>query len=195
MVGLLLFRAILPCVLGRGTWHINYPQRWHWTQCQVSTLDVCVKYVRFGKNNFPGKIAAFDQSYINTTCRCTCTVHTKQASTCTPIVRCIPMAFVHVQSFTLLVWTLYKGNKKEISELEDKFVKGDWSLPFSIPEPLRESSNVQVAPPAKRRRKGGNETKVGKENAGGKKQPAKPTKQPAKPKSSGMKFSISMCTN
>jgi len=88
-------------------------------------------------------------------------------------------------------------------------VKGDWSLPFSIPEPLRESSNVQVAPPAKRRRKGGNETKVGKENAGGKKQPAKPTKQPAKPtkqpakptkqpaklKSSGMKFSISMCTN
>jgi len=36
--------------------------------------------------------------------------------------------------------------------------------------------------------KGGNETKVGKENAGGK-------KQPAKPKSSGMKFSISMCTN
>ena len=88
MVGLLLFRAILPCVLGRGTWHINYPQRWHWTLCQVSTLDVCVKYVRFGKNNFPGKIAAFDQSYINTTCRCTCTVHTKQASKCTPIVRC-----------------------------------------------------------------------------------------------------------
>jgi len=58
----------------------------------------------------------------------------------------VPMPFVHVQSFTL-----HKGNKKEISELEDKFVKGDWSLPFSIPEPLRKSSKMQVAPPAKRR--------------------------------------------
>ena len=126
------------------------------------TIDVNIGSlykVKFGKGVFPGKIAA-------------CGKYSPSVS-----IKCV---LFHTACLT----TICIGNKKEISELEDKFIYGDWTPPFSdsSQKPLIESTNVQIAPPAKRRRKGGNEKKVGtagKENASKK-------KQPAKPKGSGM---------